>query len=79
VRESGRPPADELLAAVWQLLEPHLQVPRNEAHVAEILDVSKAQAKVWLQRLADRGLLERNRRPAGYVVRPGRQATALYL
>jgi len=37
--------------------------------VAAALDVSNARAKAWLQRLIDEGVLEKQKKPAGYVVR----------
>jgi len=41
----------------------------KDAEVATALDVSTAQAKAWLQRLVDDGVLERQQRPASYVVK----------
>jgi len=31
--------------------------------------VSAAQAKAWLQRLVDEGVIERQKKPAGYIVK----------
>ena len=44
----------------------------KDTEVAAGLDVSNAQAKVWLQRLVDEGVLEKQKKPAGYVVKQKR-------
>jgi cytochrome c-type biogenesis protein CcmH/NrfF len=36
---------------------------------AASLDVSNAQAKLWLQRLVDENVLEKQKKPAGYVIK----------
>ena len=45
----------------------------KDTEVAAALDVSNAQAKAWLQRLVDEGLLEKQKKPTGYVVKQKRQ------
>ena len=63
----GLTPAEKLLAAVEELLLPHLAEPRTEADVAEALDVQKPQARSWLKRLVDDGRIERlSSRPVRY-------------
>lgn len=62
---SSMAPADALFARVRELLE-EMTVPKTEAEVAASLDVSKAQAKVWLKRLVDEGVLEKLSRPVRY-------------
>jgi predicted ArsR family transcriptional regulator len=42
------------------------------ADVAAALDVSSTQAKAWLQRLVDESVLEKQKKPAGYVVKQER-------
>jgi len=59
------PPADELFAKVRELLE-KVTTPRTEAEVAAELNVSKSQAKEWLQRLVKEGVLEKLSRPVRY-------------
>ena len=44
----------------------------QDTEVATALDVSNAQAKTWLQRLVDEGVLEKQKKPAGYVVKQKR-------
>ncbi|MBI2360801.1 MAG: DNA-processing protein DprA [Deltaproteobacteria bacterium] len=58
-------PADALFAKVRELLE-KMTTPKTEAEVATDLQVSKGQAKKWLQRLVDEGVLEKLSRPVRY-------------
>jgi DNA processing protein len=44
----------------------------KDAEVATALDVSNTQAKAWLQRLVDEGVLEKQKKPADYVVKQKR-------
>ncbi len=41
----------------------------KEAEVATALDVSSAQAKAWLRRLIDEGVIEKQKKPAAYIVK----------
>ena len=65
-------PAEGLFAAVRTAIQQILSTPMKEAEVATALDVSNAQAKVWLQRLVDEGVLEKQKQPAGYIVKQKR-------
>ncbi|MDT4830177.1 dprA: DNA protecting protein DprA [compost metagenome] len=74
-KESAQPestPAEVLFATVRAAIQQLLSVPMKDAEVAAGLDVSNAQAKVWLQRLVDEGVLEKQKKPAGYVVKQKR-------
>jgi len=62
-------PADTLFAAVRGVIQLLLKSPMKDAEVAAALDVSTAQAKAWLQRLADEGVIEKKKKPAGYIVK----------
>lgn len=62
-------PADTLFAAVRELIKQLLNIPMKDAEIAAALEVSPAQAKAWLQRMVDEGVLEKQRKPAGYVVK----------
>jgi DNA processing protein len=62
-------PADTLFAAVRGVLQLLLKSPMKDAEVAAALDVSTAQAKAWLQRLVDEGVIEKQKKPAGYIVK----------
>jgi predicted Rossmann fold nucleotide-binding protein DprA/Smf involved in DNA uptake len=72
VMESPQPeatPAEVLFAAVRVAVLQLLSTPMKDAEVATALDVSTAQAKTWLQRLLDEGVLEKQKKPASYVVK----------
>lgn len=63
-------PADALFAAVRDVLLQLLKTPmKKDADVAVALQVSTPQAKAWLQRLVDEGVLEKQKKPAGYIVK----------
>ena len=70
--ESAQPessPAEVLFAAVRAAIQQLLRTPMKDAEVAAALDVSNAQAKAWLQRLVDEGVIEKQKKPAGYIVK----------
>lgn len=74
-KESPQPestPAEVLFAAVRTAIQRLLNAPMKDAEVAAALDVSSAQAKAWLQRLIDEGVVEKQKKPAGYVVKQNR-------
>lgn len=58
-------PAEELFAKVRSLLEA-MDIPKTDAEVAKDLNVSKNQAKDWLQRLVTEGVLEKLSKPVRY-------------
>ena len=62
-------PAEALFATVREVLRQSLLVPTKDIQVAQMLNVSTSQAKVWLQRLLEEGVLEKQKKPAGYVVK----------
>lgn len=66
------PPAEVLFAAVRAAIQQLLTAPMKDAEVATALDVSNAQAKAWLLRLVEEGVLEKKKKPAGYIVKPKR-------
>ena len=59
-------PQEELLLAVSRILSRALTQPRSEAEVAEILGISKPQAKAWLAELLKEGILEKISKPIRY-------------
>lgn len=63
------PPAEVLFAAVRAAIQQLLSTPMKDTEVAAALDVSNAQAKAWLQRLVNEGVLEKQKKPAGYIVK----------
>ncbi len=62
-------PADALLAAARDAIQRLLKTPMKEAEVAHALEVSTTQAKAWLERLVKEGVLEKQKKPAGYIVK----------
>lgn len=73
--ESSNPestPAHTLFAVVRRSILQLLTTPMKEAEIAKSLDVSTAQAKIWLLRLVDEGILEMQKRPAAYTIRQKR-------
>ncbi len=58
-------PAEELFAKVRTLLE-KMDAPKTDAEVAAELDVSKNQAKEWLRRLVEEGVLKKLSKPVRY-------------
>lgn len=73
--ESAQPessPAEVLFAAVRAAIQQLLRTPMKDAEVAAALDVSQAQAKVWLRRLVEEGVVEKQKRPTGYIVKQKR-------
>lgn len=58
-------PAEELFAKVTLLLE-RMNTPKTDAEVAAELNVSKSQAKEWLRRLVEKGVLEKLSKPTRY-------------
>ena len=62
-------PADTLFAVVRDVIHLLLKAPMKDAEVAAALDVSNVQAKAWLQRLVDEGVIEKQKKPAGYIVK----------
>lgn len=65
----SRVAAEVLYAAVRSALEKLLTTPMSESEVAAALEVSSAQARAWLRRLVADGVLEKQTRPAVYVVK----------
>jgi DNA processing protein len=58
-------PADELFAKVREILG-KMKTPKTDAEVAADLQVSKSQAKEWLQRLVEEGVIEKYTKPVRY-------------
>lgn len=66
---SASQPAEVLYAAVRQAVLQSLAVPLKEADIAERLDVTLAQAKQWLARLVEEGVVEKRKKGGGYARR----------
>jgi predicted Rossmann fold nucleotide-binding protein DprA/Smf involved in DNA uptake len=65
-------PAEALFAAAREAIQRLLNTPMKDAEVAAALDVSNAQAKAWLERLLAEGVLEKQKKPAGYILKQRR-------
>jgi hypothetical protein len=59
-------PADELLQSVRVILSRELVEPHSDAEVADLLAITKPQAKAWLVKLVEEGILEKVSKPARY-------------
>jgi len=64
-------PAEELFAKVRELIE-KMKMPKTETEVAADLQVSKGQAKEWLQRLVKEGVMEKYTKPVRYGLKSQR-------
>ncbi|MGA2747191.1 MAG: DNA-processing protein DprA [Verrucomicrobiota bacterium] len=64
--ETNSSPAEILFNAVRKILKRELTEARTEKETAEMLDVSKTQAKAWLTKLVDDGEVERTAKPVRY-------------
>ena len=62
-------PADTLFIAVREIARQVLTVPTKDVEFATALGISGPLAKAWLRRLIDEGIVEKRRKPAGYVVK----------
>jgi len=62
-------PADALFSVVRREITSLLKAPMKDAEVATALEVSTAQAKAWLQRLVEEGVIEKQKKPAGYILK----------
>lgn len=72
VVETTSTPANILFVTVRDVIKVLLKVPMKDTEVATELDVSNAQAKAWLLRLLDEGAIEKQKKPAGYIVKQSR-------
>ncbi len=63
--ESPMAPDEELFAKVRELLG-KMKTLKTDAEVAADLNVSKSQAKEWLQRLVEEGIIEKHSKPVRY-------------
>jgi DNA processing protein len=61
-------PAEALFATVKQLIQQVLAMPMKEIDIASALGVSPNQAKAWLARLSDEGVIVRTTKPVRYKI-----------
>jgi len=60
-------PAVDLFQKVRDVVLPMLGDPKSEQEVAELLQVTPGQARAWLDRMVDEGMIERKTRPTRYA------------
>jgi predicted Rossmann fold nucleotide-binding protein DprA/Smf involved in DNA uptake len=65
----SREPAEALIGCVREILVDLLATPKSESEVASVLQVSNSQARLWLRKFVQEGMLKRLTRPARFVVR----------
>jgi predicted Rossmann fold nucleotide-binding protein DprA/Smf involved in DNA uptake len=63
---------DILFVTVREVIQQLLRTPMKDAEVAAKLDVNITQAKLWLKRLLEEDFIEKQKKPAGYVVKQKR-------
>ena len=69
IGEREKNPAELLFAAARISIERLGRAPVTEAEVADALQIEKVQAKMWLQRLVEEGVLEKKAKPVRYVAK----------
>jgi predicted Rossmann fold nucleotide-binding protein DprA/Smf involved in DNA uptake len=70
--------AGDLFRLVWPSFERFLQQERSEKEVAEYLKLETSQARAWLTRAQDEGLVERLERKRRYIRSPERTQSSLF-
>ncbi|MGA9762393.1 MAG: DNA-processing protein DprA [Gaiellaceae bacterium] len=68
----------DLFRLVWPSLERFLKEERSEKEVAEYFQLETSQARAWLKRAEDEGLLERNERKRRYIRATPRSQSPLF-
>ena len=63
---------DTLFSTVREVMQRLLTTPMKEVEVGNALEVSTTQAKAWLQRLVDEGVVEKQKKPVAYKVKQSR-------
>lgn len=62
-------PSEVVFSTVRQVVQLLLKHPIGEAEVASVLEVSTSQAKAWLRRLVDEGIVIKQKKPVAYVAK----------
>lgn len=65
-------PAQRLFETARALIGESAQTPIKEDAIAKLLNVTRPQAKAWLDRLVQDGVLQKRKKPVAYVVVPSR-------
>lgn len=64
-------PADVLYETVRSVMHALLTSPMSEGDVADALQITKIQAKAWLSRMVEEGILDKQKHPVRYVNKAG--------
>jgi len=62
----GPAPSELVFTAVRLSVQTMLSNPKTELEIATALDVTLTQAKLWLQRLVEEGVVEKSKKPVRY-------------
>ncbi|MBR1374481.1 MAG: DNA-protecting protein DprA [Cardiobacteriaceae bacterium] len=57
-------PAEQLFDIVRQIMLELLKTPMKQKEIAQALNISPSQSKIWLQRLIEEGIVEKNKKSA---------------
>ena len=68
-QQSVSEPAETLIACVREILVGLLATPKDESQIASLLQVSNPQARTWLRRLVQEGVLEKRTKPVRFVLK----------
>lgn len=68
-KKGTQTPAEQLMQVVTGILASLLAEPKNAEEIAELLQVSKAQANTWLKQLVADGQIEKLNKPVRYKTR----------
>jgi predicted Rossmann fold nucleotide-binding protein DprA/Smf involved in DNA uptake len=71
--------SDDLFPMVWPAIEPFMRQPRSAQELAAHFGLELGQARAWLKRGADDGLLEVKNRPRRFVSRAAVDQPQLFL
>jgi DNA processing protein len=67
--QSELAPSEVLFSTVRQVAQLLLENPIGEAELASTLQVSTSQARAWLKRLIDEGIVIKHKKPMGYITK----------
>ena len=65
-------PAERLFDAVRSIIIEFAPQPIKDGELATALRITKPQARVWLERLVRDGVLQKRKKPTGYVLSPSK-------
>ncbi len=72
LQQDNQTPGEALFLAARTAIEDLLADPMKDSEIADALDITNAQAKAWLNRLVEQGIIEKKKRPVTYVIKTKR-------